>query len=152
GLSIVDLASGLRQPLSSTGTLAGPGAWHDGRIAVWDRVECPGDCDPLDPYVLTVRYLDPRTGADVPGPPLDPIRGVSAWLLGWQADGDAVVAVFRGHTHGTFAASLTDYAETVGLFAYHPSGGRTELVRLPADANRIEIARDLLEQDHFGAP
>jgi hypothetical protein len=40
----------------------------------------------------------------------------------------------------------------VGLFALHPGGGHTELVRLPHETAGVDVARDLLAADRFGGP
>jgi len=102
----------------------------------------------------TLSYVDVTTGSVVEGPDLQPVRAERPSLLGWQSDGDAVVALtFRMnelalHTcAGPSCPSMRWQPPTV--VALHPGGGQTTLVTTPASADRIDVARDLL--DRFGA-
>jgi hypothetical protein len=63
-------------------------------------------------------------------------------LLGWQSDGDAVVVLS--------AASGATSATPPQVVALHPAGGHTALITVPRNANRIDVAGDLL--DRFGGP
>jgi hypothetical protein len=104
---------------------------------------------------FTLSYVDVTTGSAVEGPRLQPVRAEKPSLLGWQSDGDAVVALtfrmnqFAMHTcAGASCVPLQWQPPTV--VALHPGGGQTTLVTTPAGADRIDVARDLL--DRFGAP
>jgi hypothetical protein len=133
-------------PATGARRLAGAGAWTpDGQLAVWDTTLAGTG---IDPYTMSLVLVDPATGATVPGPAFDPVTGLAAWVLGWRSDGAAVVESF----HGPIMApgEPIDFARSARLDAYQPGGGRTELVRLPADANRVIVARDWM--DRFGGP
>ena len=107
--------------------------------------------------------MDVADGTEVDGPRLETIHALGARLLGWQQDGDAVVVAYRqtraqGEPAGQAIGSLswqTDYAVApIGAYpevvAVSPDGGSSALVVSPAGANRIDVARDLL--DRFGGP
>jgi hypothetical protein len=133
-------------PATGARQLAGAGAWTpDGPLAAWD-IEPSGAA--VDPNVMRLVLIDPATGATVDGPVFDPVPGLAAWVLGWQSDGAAVVESF----HGPIMApgEPIDFARSARLDAYRPGGGRSELVQLPADATRVDVARDWL--DRFGGP
>lgn len=130
--------------LDANQKLAGPGAWSPGgRLAVWGSTGCRPAC-PSTYSDFRLSFVDISSGA-VTGAGLDPVRAVSPSLLGWQSSGDAVVVL-----------EMTD-ADLAGpqgvvpqVLALYPGGGHTSLIRVPADADRIDIARNLL--DHFGGP
>jgi WD40-like Beta Propeller Repeat len=133
-------------PATGARRMAGVGAWTpDGYLAAWD-VEPSGAA--VDPHVMRLVLIDPATGATAAGPVFDPVSGLAAWVLGWQSDGAAVVQSF----HGAIMApgEPIDFTRSARLDAYRPGGGRSELVQLPGDATRVDVARDWL--DHFGAP
>jgi hypothetical protein len=146
-LDLYDLATRQRTtvPLGPDQMLAGVGAWRpDGRIALWQRTPQDGP----DPYALRLLLVEPSAGA-IDQPAFDPVGGLGAWLLGWQSDGTAVVETFHGVVVGP-AADPIDFARSAGVSGLHPGGGRSELVRLPGDATRVDVARDRL--DSFGGP
>jgi len=144
-LWIVNVATAERREIrASVGQgrrLAGPGAWtSDGRLALADAG-------------LSITYLDVESGAEVTGPRLDRVTGSALRLLGWQADGDAVVAVFQPPPPPALVAPHDlAWVSGVQLLALHPGGGRTELVDLPGDVLYVDVARDLLVADRFGGP
>ena len=120
--------------------LAGPGAWSPGgRLAIWGSTDCQPAC-PSGYSDFQLSFVDIATGA-VTGAGLDLVRAVSPSLLGWQRSGDAVVVLAMTSPAGPRVA-------VPQVLALHPGGGRTSLIRVPADVDRIDIARDLL--DHFG--
>jgi hypothetical protein len=145
---IVDVATAerreLRASIGELRRLAGPGAWTpDGRLALVDAAE-PG---------LRIIYLDVESGAEVTGPPLDPVTGSALRLLGWQADGDAVVAVYQPPRPPVLVKPHdVAWVSGVQLLALRPGGGQTELVDLPGDVHYVDVARDLLVADRFGGP
>ncbi|MGC9669351.1 hypothetical protein ACNTMW_22695 [Planosporangium sp. 12N6] len=152
-LYVADVATGTTRKLVDLGRryrLAGPGAWTaDGRIAVWEAVAgCEDDCEL--PYPGTgefrLRFLDAGSGADVAGTGLDQVRGQFPRLLGWQRDGDAVVETYRPAPPQASAPA----AASLEVVALRPGGGRAVLVRLPADAHHVDVARDLLAEGRFG--
>jgi hypothetical protein len=150
-LFVVDLATGAGRFTQSMGTrqrLGGPGAWTaDGHLALWEVVSgCETECESPYPGVgeFRLRFLDPAGGADPPMPRFDTVSGSMPRLLGWLADGSAVVETYRpAGTRPWSRASLR-------VIALHPGGGRTELIRLPHDAHHVDIPRDLLVAGRFG--
>jgi len=66
-------------------------------VALVEVVGWSTDCTYPETAAQTLRvaYLDATTGAEVASPALDEMPGVDVRVLGWQVDGDAVVAVFR---------------------------------------------------------
>lgn len=132
--------------LGETQTLAGPGAWSPGgRLAVWDRTDCQPGC-PAGYVDLRLSFVDINDGSETAEADFDVTQVVSAMsarLLGWQSDGDAVVvlALTRLDPAGPHAAAPQ-------VLALHPGGGQTALISVTIEANRIDIARDLL--DRFG--
>lgn len=150
-LSIVDTGSGRRGvpiTLEPRRYLAGPGAWTpDGRIAFWDTIagceeECRGPVPGVGEFRLSLG--DPRSGAPVPGPALDVVRGHTPRLLGWQPDGDAIVQTYQPpHVVGRAEGGPQ-------VIALRPGGGQTLLIDLPDQAHSVEVAQDLLRADRFG--
>ncbi|TDC39410.1 hypothetical protein E1211_04390 [Micromonospora sp. 15K316] len=165
-LHIVDLAAGTTRTLialTPRDRLAGPGAWlPDGdRIAVWSMGDCEdgGGCDEqrLARRPIRIGYLDARTGAPATGPTLPPAQGLAARLLGWQRDGDAVVAEYQPEKRLTKRPDDQLWSETgwtqvgaVELREFRPDGSRPELVELPSGALFVDVPADLL--DSFGGP
>jgi hypothetical protein len=150
-LSIVDITSGKRGlpiTLEPRRYLAGPGAWTpDGRIAFWDTVAgCEEECQGPVPGVGEFRlsFADPRSGATVPGPALDVVRGHTPRLLGWQPDGDVIVQTYQP-PHGVLRAEGGPQ-----VIALRPGGGQTLLIDLPDQAHSVDVAQDLLRADRFG--
>jgi hypothetical protein len=146
-VTLYDLAT-LDQTVIEVGPerlLAGVGAWRaDGRIALWERSQLGGD----DPYSLRLVLLDLASKAvEVTGH--DPVTGLGAWLLGWRSDGTAVVETFHGTVIGP-TTNPVDVARRAELLGLPSDGGRSVLVRLPTDVNRVEVARARL--DAFGGP
>lgn len=153
-LAVVDLASGASQPRIDLGprrVLAGSGAWTpDGRIAVWEIVSgCTGPCEMPFPETgeFRLRFVDPVTGADVPGPAFVTLSGQLPRLLGWLPDGGAVVETYRP---GVQPPAAQGDGPRLRVVALEPAGGSRELIRLPADAHHVDVARDLLESGRFG--
>jgi hypothetical protein len=131
--------------LSATQTLAGPGAWSaGGRLAVWDRTDCLPAC-PAGYLDLRLSFVDINDGssAEASFDAMQTVSAMSATLLGWQSDGDAVVvlALTRLDPAGPQVAAPQ-------IVALHPGGGQASLIAVTGEANRIDVARDLL--DHFG--
>ncbi|MGS2619827.1 hypothetical protein ACVCAH_35910 [Micromonospora sp. LZ34] len=165
-LHIVDLAAGTARTLAALtprDRLAGPGAWLPGgdRIATWSMGDCEdgGSCDEerLARRQIRIGYRDVRTGAPATGPALPPARGLAARLLGWQRDGDAVVAEYQPEQGITKQPDDHLWSETgwtqvgaVELREFRPDGSRPELVELPASALFVDVPADLL--DNFGGP
>jgi hypothetical protein len=126
--------------LTAQQTLAGPGAWSaGGRLAIWTDNECPPGC-PASHHDFRLSFVDIGNGA-VTDTRFDPVQAVSARLLGWQTDGDAVVALSM--TSNDAAGPHLGAPQVLSL---HPGGGRTTLITVMADADRIDVARDLLDQ------
>ena len=82
---------------------------------------------------------------------------MSARILGWQADGSAVMALYHASPHASIGPHDplqpdVDYWNVgeVELLALAPGGGRRELVDLPGGALHVDVPRDLL--DRFGGP
>lgn len=165
-LYMVDLAAGTLARLAGftvRDRIAGPGAWlPDGRrIATYTVDGCLEDraCTESDlgRRLFRIRYLDAATGQAVDGPELAPARGLAVRMLGWQRDGDAVVAVYPPE-HGA-ALDPTDpyWSETdwwavggVRLAEFRPDGSQHNLVDLPDSALFVDVPADLL--DRFGGP
>ncbi|GAB3146490.1 hypothetical protein GCM10027290_28360 [Micromonospora sonneratiae] len=150
-------------PLSPGDRLAGPGAWlADGnRIAVFSTDTCEGDtaCDEsaLRRRSWQIGYLDVPTGAPVAGPTLPPARGLAARLLGWQDDGDAVVAVYRPEEGVVKRPDDDSWSETdwwtvggVELMEFRSDGSQHRLVDLPENVLFVDVPTRLL--DSFGGP
>ncbi|GIH02014.1 hypothetical protein Rhe02_00810 [Rhizocola hellebori] len=148
--------------LSSRDRIAGPGAWlPDGsRIAVYYIGGCeepPCDETQLSQRLFQVEYLDAQTGQPTAGPQLAPAMGLAARMLGWQRDGDAVVAVYSPEMDAVRRTGDTYWSETdwwtvggVELLEFRADGSRHRLVELPASALFVEVPADLL--DRFGGP
>ncbi|WP_334552908.1 TolB family protein [Micromonospora sp. CPCC 205714] len=165
-LHIIDLASGTTRTLGALtwrDRLAGPGAWlPDGdRIAIWSIGDCEdgGSCDEgrLARRSIHISYWYARTGAPAIGPTLPPARGLAARLLGWQRDGDAVVAEYQPEKGLAKRPDDQLWSETgwtqvgaVTLREFRPDGSRPELVELPSSALFVDVPADLL--DSFGGP
>ena len=141
-LKVLDLDTSTVRTVANLGqrqTLAGPGAWSTGgRLAVWDRT----DCTPVCPAGFRLSFVDISSGA-VTEADFDPVQAVSAKLIGWQTDGDAVVVLTM-----TSPDPAGPHLGAPQVLALRPSGGRTTLITVTADADRIDVARDLL--DRFG--
>ena len=164
---IVDLVARTKRTLTDLGDrriLAGPGAWSaDGRIAVWQLLDCGPSCTVTQTVRFELAYVDAERGTDVDGPRFETFTARGSRLLGWQGDGDAVVVRYhdaRTAAHSpppdapsgsteppNHASPLVTRAEVVAL---SPGGGLTTLVTLPGDVDRVDVARDLL--DRFGGP
>ncbi len=144
-LKIVDLPSLADTTVADLGSgwmLAGPGAWRpDGRIGIWRSSGCAPQCA-AGVVDHRLSLVDAESGAVYDGGRA-PVRGVSARLLGWQADDDAIVAATQ-----TAHVPEGPHAGLPQVLALDPDGGRTELITVPDGTDRIDIARDLL--DHFG--
>lgn len=165
-LHLIDLADGTTRTLAAftpRDRIAGPGAWlPDGnRIAIWSMGDCEGEasCDEerLARRPIRIGYRDARTGAAVDGPTLPPAHGLAARLLGWQRDGDAIVAEYqpeRGIVKGSNDSqwSETDWwaVGTVELREFRADGTRPRLVELPSSALFVDVPANLL--DSFGGP
>ncbi|MFC3503512.1 TolB family protein [Micromonospora krabiensis] len=165
-LHIIDLASGTSRTLTALTArdrLAGPGAWlPDGeRIALWSMGDCEdgGSCDEqrLARRAIQISYRYVRTGAPAVGPALPPAHGLAARLLGWQRDGDAVVAEYQPEAGLTKSPDDQLWSETgwtqvgaVELREFRVDGSRRELVALPSSALFVDVPADLL--DSFGGP
>jgi hypothetical protein len=102
------------------------------------------------------QFRDPVQGGIVHRPVPEPQHGQAARILGWQADGTAVVALYHpregGRYHGGRHESDVEYwaVGEVELIGLKPGGGRVELVDLPSGAKHVDVPADLL--DRFGAP
>lgn len=128
--------------LDAEQSLAGPGAWRaDGRLAVWDRTECAPGC-PTSYSGFRLSYMDINDGSTVEAG-FDPVRAVTATVLGFQSDGDAVVVLAM-----TEAGPDGPHVGAPQVLALHPQGGQTTLITVTDEADRIDIARNLL--DNFG--
>jgi hypothetical protein len=120
--------------------LAAPGAWTvGGRLAIWDGTDCLPAC-PAGYTDFRLSFVDINGGA-VTDAALDPVQSVSARLLGWQDDGGAVVVL--GMTSHDPAGPHLGAPQVLAL---HRGRGRTTLITVAADADRIDIARTLLDQ------
>jgi hypothetical protein len=157
-LTIRDIATGTERTISGLpdrAVLAGPGAWRaDGRIAFWQSSACATMC-PQGWADFSLSHVDVTTGSAVVGPDLQPVRAEKPSLLGWQSDGDAVVALtFRMNQFAMDTCAgpscVPPQWQAPRVVALHPGGGQTTLVTTPASADRIDVARGLL--DRFGAP
>ncbi len=140
------------------------GAWlPDGkRIALYTFDGCGGGdefCDTaaLGDRLFRVRYVDALTGQATSGPALAPARGLTVRMLGWQADGDAVVAVHEVEEGATKQAGFPEWEEdgwwTVGgvhLMEFRADGSQGELVELPEGALFVDVPASLLNS--FGGP
>jgi hypothetical protein len=128
--------------LGAQQTLAGPGAWDaGGRLAIWNGSDCLPAC-PASYHDFRLSFVDTGDGAATDAR-FDAVEAVSARLLGWQSDGDAVVTL--GMTSPDPAGPHVGAPQVLSL---HPGGGRATLITVTADADRIDVATDLL--DHFG--
>ncbi|GIJ47987.1 hypothetical protein Val02_48730 [Virgisporangium aliadipatigenens] len=155
-LTVLDLTTGQTRTMATLDerhTLAGPGAWDGhGRVAVW---ECTPACSGVPQVALTLTYIDADTGAPATGPALRLAGVAGARLLGWQRDGDAVAVRFRdsGTSFTPPTGRRADVTAPPGgqpeVVALRPDGPGTVLVRVPAGADRVEVARGFL--DRFGA-
>lgn len=166
-LHIIETATGsVRRivPLSEHDRLAGPGAWLPGgkRIALYTVGGCGvtgGSCseDALSRRRFDLRYVDAETGADAAGPALAPVNGIGVRMLGWQADGDAVVAVYRPQEGQSQETGGLHWSETgwwevggVELREFRPGGAANKLIELPDSALFVDVPAELL--DSFGGP
>ncbi|SIN15518.1 hypothetical protein [Micromonospora cremea] len=165
-LYIVDLAASTTRTLGALtprDRLAGPGAWTpDGnRLATWAIGDCEdgGSCDEkrLAGRQIRIEYRDAATGAPASGPALPPARGLAARLLGWQRDGDAVVAEYQPEEGTIKRPDDPLWSETgwwqvgaVELREFRPDGSRPTLVELPSSALFVDVPANLL--DNFGGP
>ena len=116
--------------------------------------------DRPESFGFELSYVDAELGIDVEGPRLPPIHGWQARLLGWQSDGDAVVVLDRNAgpldpilEHGMptdvptwQATAQPEVDQTPEVLALRPGGGSITLVTLPRNANRVDIAVDLLDR------
>ena len=136
--AVMDLTTGKVRTYHQGTTVA----WAPGdRLAIWNGSDCGPAC-PASYHDLRLSLVDIGTGA-VTDARLDPVRAVSARLLGWQTDGDAVVVLTMTNHEPT-----GPQAGVPQVLALHPGGGQRPLITVTADADRIDVARDLL--DHFG--
>lgn len=165
-LHLIDLTAGTTRTLAALAPherIAGPGAWlPDGdRIAVWSIGDCEGEasCDEnrLARRPIQIGYRDARTGAAVSGPTLPSAHGLAARMLGWQHDGDAVVAEYQPERGLVKGADDNYWSETdwwavgaVELREFRADGTRPRLVELPSSALFVDVPADLL--DRFGGP
>jgi hypothetical protein len=166
-LHIIETATGAVRrvaPLSVHDRLAGPGAWlPDGRrIALYTVQGCGvtgGSCseDALNQRRFQVRYLDAETGAADTGPALADANGIGLRMLGWQADGDAVVAVYRSQEGQSQETGGDYWSETgwwevggVELREFRLDGAANKLIELPDSALFVDVPAELL--DSFGGP
>ena len=163
-LALVDVPTGRRFRELAVGRdrrLAGPGAWTaDGRIALWEvPLACEVGCAASELVDGTWRLslLDPGTAGTAPAG-LDPVLGSRPRLLGWFADGTAVVETSRRRPSpdASRQASASSYPELgptdVTVVGLGPGAGARDLVDLPADTHHVDIARDLIRADAFGGP
>jgi hypothetical protein len=142
--------------------LAGPGAWlPDGRrlalYAVDGCLQPPCDERALGQRSFQSYYLDAQTGQPASGPNLSRAKGLAARMLGWQRDGDAVVAVYSPEKDAQWQAEDTYWSETdwwtvggVQLMEFRVDGSQRRLVELPSSALFVEVPAELL--DRFGGP
>ncbi|MGW0433553.1 hypothetical protein ACWDV4_13575 [Micromonospora sp. NPDC003197] len=150
-------------PLSPADRLAGPGAWlPDGtRIATYtaDTCEDGTTCDGSDLRRRSWRisYLDVQSGTLAAGPTLPSARGLAARMLGWQDDGDAVVAVYQPGKGVVKESDDKHWAETdwwtvggVELLEFRSDGSRQRLVDLPGNVLFVDVPAQLLNS--FGGP
>jgi hypothetical protein len=144
-LSVLDVDTRTVRTVAKLGaaqTLAGPGAWRaDGRLAIWNDADCGPTC-PAGYHEFRLSFVDIGSGVVTDGR-FDAFEAVSAKLLGWQTDGDAVVVL--GMMSPLAGNALVRPPQVLSL---HPGSGRTSLITVVADADRIDVARNLL--DHFG--
>ena len=144
-LKVLDLDTLTPHPvanLAARQTVAGPGAWSAGnRLAIWTGSDCAAAC-PASFADLRLSFVDVGSGA-VTGAGFDQVRAVSARLLGWQHDGNAVVVL-----NMTNPNSPGPFLGAPQVLSLRPGGGQSTLLTVTADANRVDIARNLL--DHFG--
>ncbi|HKE65650.1 MAG TPA: hypothetical protein VKB59_13520 [Micromonosporaceae bacterium] len=144
-LNVLNVDTGVVRTLASLGaaqTLAGPGAWRtDGRLAIWTGNDCLPAC-PASYHDFRLSFVDVGTGAVTDGS-FDMVRAVSARLLGWQTDGDGVVVLSM-----TSQDPGGPHVGAPQVLSLHPGGGRATLVTVTDHANRIDVARNLL--DRFG--
>ncbi len=165
-LHLYDLRGGTVRQLTSVNEsfrLAGQGAWlPDGKtLAHYVVRSCNGGeaCDEgqLARREFQIGYLDTETGLATQGPKLAAPIGLSARLLGWQSDGDAVVAVHSPEAGRGKEANDTYWSEDdwwivggVRLIEFRADGSRHELVSLPSSALFVDVPANLL--DSFGGP
>ncbi|HZM83135.1 MAG TPA: hypothetical protein VFC19_46075 [Candidatus Limnocylindrales bacterium] len=164
-LSVVGVRDGSLRTLatlSSRDRLAGPGAWlPDGkRLAMYYVGGCeepPCTETRLAQRLFQIEYRDADTGQPTNGPAIAPAQGLAARLLGWQRDGDAVVAVYSPEDGATRQEGDTNWSETdwwtvggVELKEFGAGGGQRRLVSLPSSALFVEVPANLL--DSFGGP
>ncbi|MBB4962058.1 hypothetical protein [Micromonospora polyrhachis] len=88
---------------------------------------------------------------------MPPARGLAARLLGWQDDGDAVVAVYQPEKGITKRPDDQYWVETdwwtvggVELLELRSDGRQHRLVDLPGNVLFVDVPAQLL--DGFGAP
>lgn len=150
-------------PLTPRDRLAGPGAWLPGgdRITMWALADCEAgetcDEDRLARRPIRFGYRDATTGAVAPGPALPAARGLAARVLGWQRDGDAVVAEYQPEAGLMKQPDDPHWSETdwyavgsVTVSEFRPDGSRRRVVDLPQSALFVDVPTDLL--DSFGGP
>jgi hypothetical protein len=120
----------------------------DGLLAYWQTVSgCNPSCALSSDQPGEFRLVFGNPGA-LPSFGVTDFDHVTGWmprLLGWLPDGSAVVEVVEptGRSIGPVARPR--------VIALKPGGGRTMLVKLPPDAHRVELARDLVAAGRFGA-
>jgi hypothetical protein len=165
-LDVIDLRDGATRKLATLTArhrIAGPGAWlPDGqRLAVYYIGGCEEgrQCNEreLSQRLFQIEYLDAATGQTTSGPKLAPAEGLAARLLGWQSDGDAVVAVYSPEAGAVKMLDDINWSETdwwtvggVELKEFRADGSQHRLVSLPSSALFVEVPTNLL--DRFGGP
>ncbi|GIH15207.1 TolB family protein [Rugosimonospora africana] len=128
--------------LGAQQSLAGPGAWSAGnRLAIWNGNDCARAC-PASYRDFRLSFVDIDNGA-VTDAGFDAVQAVSARLLGWRSGGDAVVTLSM-----TSDDPAGPHSGAPQVLSLRPGGGRTTLITVTADADRVDVARNLL--DHFG--
>ena len=116
------------------GMLAGKGAWTpDSRAVALVAAE---------PERWAPRWFEPATGREVPGPDLPPVPGriTTGELLGWRADGTALLFAY-----GAARPDDPSSATPARLLALTPGAGTAaDAMALPAEVTVLDLADQAL--------